>query len=142
MACSKFSNKVTANNIDDNNTEGKECNNRDCTWLENMIYKTYWPKTCLMMMIINLIISEWTKRPKHTSWSWTHLRPSSNNPDEHSHIICIAYKPVIRNESFVKSTMFSHHNIHKYTWTSTDGKIQPDSSCTDIHSHTDDVQFF
>jgi hypothetical protein len=24
----------------------------------------------------------------------------------------------------VKSTMFPHHNIHKYTWTSTDGKTQ------------------
>jgi hypothetical protein len=26
----------------------------------------------------------------------------------------------------VKSTMFPHHSTHKYTWTSSDGKTQPD----------------
>jgi hypothetical protein len=28
----------------------------------------------------------------------------------------------------VKSTMFLYHRIHKYTWTSPEGKTQPDST--------------
>jgi hypothetical protein len=57
------------------------------------------------------------------------------------------FKPAIRNESLheisndsgvrvvnfatstnfvVKSTMFPHSNIHKYTWTSPEGNTQPD----------------
>jgi hypothetical protein len=60
------------------------------------------------------------------------------------------FKPMIGNESLhedsndngvrvvnfatskilvVKSTMFPHQNIHKYTWTSPDGKIQVYSMC-------------
>ncbi|PNF29578.1 hypothetical protein B7P43_G01903, partial [Cryptotermes secundus] len=33
------------------------------------------------------------------------------------------FKPTIGNELTVKSTMFPHRNIHKFNWTSPDGKI-------------------
>ena len=38
---------------------------------------------------------------------------------------------VTQNNLVVKSTMFSHRNISKYTWTSPDGNTQPDSSHID-----------
>jgi hypothetical protein len=41
----------------------------------------------------------------------------------------------------VKSTMFSHHNIHKFTWTSRDGKAhsQIDNILIDGRGHSSSV---
>jgi hypothetical protein len=36
----------------------------------------------------------------------------------------------------VKSTTFPHRNIHKYTWTSPGGRIQPDLPHSDIQTKT------
>jgi len=59
----------------------------------------------------------------------------------------IHYVPSITSKNLVvKSTMFPHRNIHKYTWTSTDGKTdnQIDHILIDRrwHSSVLDVQSF
>jgi hypothetical protein len=40
---------------------------------------------------------------------------------------------VISKNLFVKSTMFPHHSIHKYTWMSPDGKTHNQNDHTLIH---------
>jgi hypothetical protein len=47
-------------------------------------------------------------------------------------------KTAILKNLIVKSTMFPHHNIHKYTWTSTDGKThnQIDHIVIDMRRHS------
>jgi hypothetical protein len=53
---------------------------------------------------------------------------------------------VISENSVVKSTMFPHHNMHKYTWTSPEGKThnQIDYILIDMsqHSSIPDVRSF
>jgi hypothetical protein len=47
------------------------------------------------------------------------------------------------SKNVVKSTMFLHRNIHKYSWTSPDGKNhnQIDHILIDMHSNIVDVKF-
>jgi len=57
------------------------------------------------------------------------FKPTTGNESLHQH----SNDSGVRTVTFatlknlvIKSTMFLHQNIHKYTWTSPDGKTQPD----------------
>jgi hypothetical protein len=70
------------------------------------------------------------------------LHEISNDNDKEVRLVTIATSKNFR----VKSTMFPHHNIHKYTWTSPDGKThnQIDHILVDRrrHSNIPDVRSF
>ena len=57
------------------------------------------------------------------------LKPTIGNESLHQHSsdngVRIVTFATLKN-LVIKSTMFLHQNIHKYTWTSPDGKTQPD----------------